>query len=107
MVRAIAQLARNMSLMTVAEYVETEEIRARIATLGVDYGQGFAIGRPEPFGDVLEQLPMLASASPAYVVEEATGEVPTLQPEPTGTHPQAVVPSRPVIGFPLTAGDAL
>ena len=47
MVRAIAQLARSMSLGTVAEYVETDEIRARIAALGVDYGQGFAIGTPE------------------------------------------------------------
>ena len=48
MVRAIAQLARSMSITTVAEYVETEEIRVRIAELGVDYGQGFAIGRPIP-----------------------------------------------------------
>src|ERR1700739_1971723 len=45
MVRAIAQLARSMSIATVGEYVETEEIRARIATLGVDYGQGFSIGK--------------------------------------------------------------
>lgn len=30
------------------EYVETEKIGvgARIATLGVDYGEGFAIGKP-------------------------------------------------------------
>lgn len=63
MVKAIAQLARSMSIGTVAEYVETEEIRTRIAALGVDYGQGFAIGRPEPFADVLTQLPVLASVT--------------------------------------------
>jgi diguanylate cyclase (GGDEF)-like protein len=63
MVRAIAQLARSMSLATVGEYVETEEIRARIATLGVDYGQGFAIGRPAPLVDLLTELPMLVSAT--------------------------------------------
>jgi diguanylate cyclase (GGDEF)-like protein len=62
MVRAIAQLARSMSIATVGEYVETEEIRARIATLGVDYGQGFAIGRPAPLVDLLSELPLLASA---------------------------------------------
>lgn len=62
MVRAITQLARTMSLLTVAEYVETEEVRARVAALEVDYGQGFAIGRPEPFTDVLAQLPLLAAA---------------------------------------------
>jgi len=56
MVRAIAQLARTMSLTTVAEYVETEEIQARIATLGVDYGQGFAIARPMPLDDLLAEL---------------------------------------------------
>ena len=62
MVRAIAQLARSMSLTTVAEYVETEEIRTRVATLGVDYGQGFAIGRPAPLMELLSELPFYASA---------------------------------------------
>lgn len=62
MVRAIAQLARSMSLTTVAEYVETEEIRTRVATLGVDYGQGFAIGRPAPLVELLSELPLYASA---------------------------------------------
>ncbi len=61
MVRAIAQLARSMSIATVGEYVETEEIRARIATLGVDYGQGFAIGRPGPLDELLTELPLLVS----------------------------------------------
>ena len=56
LVRAIAQLARTMPLITVAEYVETEEIRARVATLGVDYGQGFAISRPLPLDDLLADL---------------------------------------------------
>ncbi|MGH8299860.1 MAG: EAL domain-containing protein, partial [Steroidobacteraceae bacterium] len=56
MVRAIAQLARTMSLTTVAEYVETEEIRARVATLGVDFGQGFAIARPQPLDNLLAEL---------------------------------------------------
>jgi EAL domain-containing protein (putative c-di-GMP-specific phosphodiesterase class I) len=58
MVRAIAQLARSMSIITVAEYIETEAISARIAELGVDYGQGFAIGRPIPLADLLTELPL-------------------------------------------------
>jgi EAL domain-containing protein (putative c-di-GMP-specific phosphodiesterase class I) len=64
MVGAITQLARSMSILTVAEYVETDEIRQRIATIGVDYGQGFALGKPVPFSDVLAELPLLASAAP-------------------------------------------
>jgi EAL domain-containing protein (putative c-di-GMP-specific phosphodiesterase class I) len=71
MVRAIAQLARSMSLSTVAEYVETEEIRTRVATLGVDYGQGFAIGRPTPLADLLSELPLLLSTdSMPTVIDE-------------------------------------
>jgi hypothetical protein len=36
----------------------------------VDYGQGFAIGRPEPFADVLTQLPVLAAAA-QYAPDES------------------------------------
>jgi EAL domain-containing protein (putative c-di-GMP-specific phosphodiesterase class I) len=67
MVQAIAQLARTMSMTTVAEYVETDEIRNRIAAIGVDYAQGFAIGRPQPLEDVLAELPLYAAAAPVYV----------------------------------------
>jgi diguanylate cyclase (GGDEF)-like protein len=70
MVRAIAQLARSMSITTVAEYIETEAISARIAELGVDYGQGFAIGKPIPLADLLTELPLPNSADDL----EATGE---------------------------------
>lgn len=56
MVRAIAQLAHTMGMETVAEYVETDELRTRMAGLGVDYGQGFAIGRPVPLEEVLADL---------------------------------------------------
>lgn len=63
MIQAVAQLARAMNLVTVAEYVETDEIRMRVAQLGVDYGQGFAIGRPMPLADVLAQLPLYAAAA--------------------------------------------
>jgi diguanylate cyclase (GGDEF)-like protein len=63
MVQAIAQLARSMSLTTVAEYVETDEILTRITALGVDYGQGFSIGRPLPLQDVVLELPLYAAAA--------------------------------------------
>jgi EAL domain-containing protein (putative c-di-GMP-specific phosphodiesterase class I) len=68
MVSVIAQLARAMSLTTVAEYVESDEIRTRIEALGVDYGQGFAIAQPVPLEDVLAELPLyLAAANPQGV----------------------------------------
>ena len=65
MVRAVAQLARSMSITTVAEYIETEAIGTRIAELGVDYGQGFAIGKPIPLTDLLTELPLIADMAPA------------------------------------------
>ncbi len=63
LVHTIAQLARSMSLLTVAECVETDEIRQRITSLGVDYAQGFAIAKPEPLIDVLAELPLYVAAS--------------------------------------------
>jgi diguanylate cyclase (GGDEF)-like protein len=73
-IHAIAQLARAMSLTTVAEYVETDEIRYRIAKLGVDYGQGFAIGKPVPIADVLEQLPLYAAVADGAIENNNSSE---------------------------------
>ena len=73
MVRAIAQLARSMSIITVAEYIETEAIGARIAELGVDYGQGFAIGRPIPLADLLTELPLPSAPADGGDAQADTG----------------------------------
>lgn len=70
MVQAIAQLARSMQMTTVAEYVETDEIRLRVARLGVDYGQGFAIARPVPLADVIRDLPTYAAVAKQQAGEE-------------------------------------
>jgi diguanylate cyclase (GGDEF)-like protein len=56
MVTAIVQLARAMNLKTTAECVESEAILAAVGQLGVDFGQGFAIGRPRPLEQVLQEL---------------------------------------------------
>lgn len=56
MVTAIVQLAQAMKLKTTAECVETEAILAAVGQLNVDYGQGFAIGRPRPLEIVLQEL---------------------------------------------------
>lgn len=56
MIKAIAQLAKVMCMETIAEYVETDVLRARMADLGVDYGQGFAMGRAQPLEELLKVL---------------------------------------------------
>jgi diguanylate cyclase (GGDEF)-like protein len=55
-VKAIVELAKGLGIETVAEYVETAEIAEHVRLLGVDYAQGYAYGRPEPLGEVLESL---------------------------------------------------
>jgi diguanylate cyclase (GGDEF)-like protein/PAS domain S-box-containing protein len=54
MVDAINQVGHIMGLITIAESVETEEILVKLRESGVDYGQGFGIDIPRPFGQVLE-----------------------------------------------------
>jgi diguanylate cyclase (GGDEF)-like protein len=55
-VKAILELTRTMSIETVAEYAESEEILAVLRRLGVDYAQGYAIGKPEPLDALLKEL---------------------------------------------------
>lgn len=47
-VAAICQLGRDMQFEVIAEFVESIEIGKHLAKLGVDYGQGYAIGQPTP-----------------------------------------------------------
>jgi predicted signal transduction protein with EAL and GGDEF domain len=42
-----------MGITTVAEYVETNGVRDRLAALGIQFGQGYALGRPGPLEDVI------------------------------------------------------
>ena len=61
MISAIVQLASAMKLKTTAECVESEAIELAVTELGVNYGQGFHIGRPRALEAVLKDL--LAEAS--------------------------------------------
>jgi diguanylate cyclase (GGDEF)-like protein len=56
MIKAIAQLAKVMGMETIAEYVETDDLRTRMTELGVDYGQGFAMGKAQRLEDLLKEL---------------------------------------------------
>jgi diguanylate cyclase (GGDEF)-like protein len=49
MVETIAHIANVMGKRTVAEFVESKEILQALREIGVDYGQGYAIGTPMPF----------------------------------------------------------
>jgi len=47
-VKTMAMLAREFGIKTIAECVEDETILATIKQNGIDYGQGYHIGRPSP-----------------------------------------------------------
>lgn len=55
-VAAISEVARVMNLDTVAEYVEDEDACDLLRDLGVTYGQGFMLGRPQPLAESLDSL---------------------------------------------------
>jgi len=56
MVSSINQVAHIMGIETIAEYVESDAIRVALEGLGVDYGQGFALARPAPLEELLQEL---------------------------------------------------
>jgi EAL domain-containing protein (putative c-di-GMP-specific phosphodiesterase class I) len=63
-----------MSMMTIAEYVETDNLRARMADLGVDYGQGFAMGKAQPLQELLRELAIYEATVCTWEPHEATNE---------------------------------
>ena len=56
LVSAVLEIARQLGLDTVAEYIESAEVAARLKTLGVTYGQGHFYGKPEALREVLSRL---------------------------------------------------
>jgi len=72
MVKAIAQLAKVMCLETIAEYVESDALRSRVADLGVDYGQGFAMGKSQKFEDLLHELAIYEATVSTWTAESPT-----------------------------------
>jgi len=53
LVRSITEIAHFSDRRVVAEHVESEAILVRLRELGVDFAQGFAIGRPVPLTSLL------------------------------------------------------
>lgn len=55
MIRSINEIAQLMGKQTVAEFVESEEIKSLLVEIGVDYAQGFGIHKPT----AIEELRLL------------------------------------------------
>ncbi len=66
MVAAAINVGHAMELGVIAEFVETAAMQARLAEMGVDYVQGYGIGKPRPLDEVLPRLAAgRAAAAPA------------------------------------------
>ena len=46
-VKNISNLAHSLGMKTIAEYVETQDILNMISEMGITYGQGYFIGKPD------------------------------------------------------------
>jgi EAL domain-containing protein (putative c-di-GMP-specific phosphodiesterase class I) len=64
-VRAIADIARIMGKHTIAEFVGDEDTLKLIGEIGIDYAQGYYVGKPAP------------SVNEAVICDSAEGEKPT------------------------------
>jgi diguanylate cyclase (GGDEF)-like protein len=73
LVRGIAQLGQSMGIQTVAECVELETVRARLADLGIDRAQGFLFGQPVPLESIL--TPQAAQPIDPVAAATNTGEL--------------------------------
>ncbi len=47
-VQHVNALAQELGIKTIAEFVENEEIYREVQTIGINYAQGYFLGRPGP-----------------------------------------------------------
>ena len=55
LVRAIVELAPGLHVWTVAEFVADAETLRVLRELGVDFAQGYHVGRPRSVNEILRQ----------------------------------------------------
>jgi EAL domain-containing protein (putative c-di-GMP-specific phosphodiesterase class I) len=54
-VKSIKEIGHLMGMKTVAEYVENDEVKVMLTAIGIDYGQGYGLGKPKPLKDLIAQ----------------------------------------------------
>ena len=54
-VRCFTDVARVIGVKTVAEFIESPEVLARLTEIGVDYGQGYLLHKPMPIAQLFEE----------------------------------------------------
>ncbi|OGT46408.1 MAG: hypothetical protein A3E83_06415 [Gammaproteobacteria bacterium RIFCSPHIGHO2_12_FULL_41_20] len=55
-VRAMNDMAHHLGIATMAEFVENAAILKITSQIGIDYAQGYAIGKPQPLASIIDGL---------------------------------------------------
>jgi diguanylate cyclase (GGDEF)-like protein len=92
-VRALVQIAHDLGLETVAEFVEADETLHFLEEIGVTYAQGYAIGRPQPATSLIPPPSDLPSDVASDVPSDVASDVPSAN-RPVTSHPAAIVPTQ-------------
>ncbi len=79
MVEAVGNIGRVLGIRTVAECVESQEALDELKRIGIDFVQGFFLGKPRPIAELSEA-----------VISEAVGSE---APGPEALNPQAASPA--------------
>jgi diguanylate cyclase (GGDEF)-like protein/PAS domain S-box-containing protein len=61
-VESIHEISGKLGARTIAEFVESSAIIGVLDEIGIDYAQGYAIGRPMPVADLLETMRVAVEA---------------------------------------------
>jgi EAL domain-containing protein (putative c-di-GMP-specific phosphodiesterase class I) len=71
-VSAISEIAHVMNIETVAEYVQDEETVIALREIGIDWAQGFHIGKPVRLTELFDDQTIIDTADIADVADAAT-----------------------------------
>lgn len=72
MIAAMNEMAHALNIKTIAECAESAPVVDQLASLGVDYVQGFAVGRPRPLETLLAEATIVAESRVGVVVAHPT-----------------------------------
>ena len=55
-VKSINRIGHVMGMKTIAEFVENEDILEKLTEIGVDYAQGYAVGKPVELESLIQSV---------------------------------------------------
>ncbi|MBL1142618.1 MAG: EAL domain-containing protein [Proteobacteria bacterium] len=64
MVKSINEIGHVMHMNTIAEFVENDVIKGMLKEIGVDYAQGYGIGKPVEFSEILARTNNVVNIQP-------------------------------------------